>query len=237
MHATVLRESGLIDKAIAEASEVLARKPADPAGLVELALSHLARGEKEACALLTRQALESNPNSAIAHRAIGLLDLANGDDAAAFAEFRKAAQVDPHDTTSRLNMGVVLLRAGAYSNAEEQYREILRVSPDDSEAQIGLAVALRGQADAQHPQKLEQARAILEKALLANPHDTSALFNLGVLLAEFLKRPADATSVFKRFLADAPSDHPLRAQAERYVSTAAIGARPPSSPAAGQVAH
>jgi tetratricopeptide (TPR) repeat protein len=221
LYVAALRESGQLDKAIAEAREVLVRKPADATALAELALSHLAKGQKEAAALLAKQALDANPNSAVAHRATGLLDLANGDDAEAFAEFRKAAQADPRDTTSRLNMGVVLLRAGAYAKAEEQYREALKVSPDDSDAQVGLAAALRGQSDPQHQHKLEEARALLEKVLANDPHDTSALFNLGVLYQDFLKRPADGAPLFKRFLADAPADHPLRPEAEKYVSAAA----------------
>jgi len=228
LYVAALRESGQIDKAIAQAREVLVRKPADSTALAELALSHLAKGEKEAAALLAKQALYASPNSAVAHRATGLLDLSNGDDAEAFAEFRKASQADPRDTTSRLNMGVVLLKAGAYAKAEEQYREIMKVSPDDVEAEIGLAAALRGEADAQHLQKLDEARDLLEKALAANPHDTSALFNLGVLYADFLKRPADAGPLFKRFLSDAPVDHPLRAEAEKYISAAAADTpRPP----------
>ena len=240
LYVAALRESGQIDKAIGEAREVLVRKPADATALAELSLSHLAKGENEAAALLAKQALDSSPNSPVAHRATGLLDLANGDDAAAFAEFRKAAQADPHDTTSRLNMGVVLLRAGAYAKAEEQYREILRVAPDDPDAQVGLAAALRGQGDAAHSQKLDEARATLEKVLAADPHDTSALFNLGVLYADFLRRPADASALFKRFLADAPADHPLRPKAEKYVSAAAAsgapGAAPPPTPSAPQPA-
>jgi Flp pilus assembly protein TadD len=228
LYVASLRESGQIDKAIAEAREVLVRKPSDASALAELSLSHLAKGEKEAAALLAKQALDSSPNSAVAHRATGLLDLANGDDAEAFAEFRKASDLDPHDTTSRLNMGVVLLKAGAYAKAEEQYREILKVSPDDAQAEVGLAAALRGASDASHPQKLEEARALLEKVLAADPHETSALFNLGVLYADFLKRPADGAPYFKRFLADAPSDHPLRPDAEKYMSAAQANAPAPS---------
>jgi Flp pilus assembly protein TadD len=226
LYVASLRESGQIDKAIAEAREVLVRKPSDATALAELALSHLAKGEKEAAALLSKQALDSNPNSAVAHRATGLLDLANGDDAEAFAEFRKAAQADPKDTTSRLNMGVVLLKAGAFAKAEEQYRQIIQVSADDVEAQVGLAAALRGGADAQHPQKIEEARTLLEKVLVADPHNTSAEFNLGVLYADFLKRPADAAPLFKRFESDAPSDHPLRADADKYISAASANAPP-----------
>jgi Flp pilus assembly protein TadD len=226
LYVVALRESGQIDKAIAEAREVLVRKPADASALAELSLSHLAKGEKEAAALLAKQALDSSPNSAVAHRATGLLDLANGGDAEAFAEFRKAAQADPKDTTSRLNMGVVLLKAGAFAKAEEQYRQIISVSPDDVEAQVGLSAALRGQADAQHPQKLDEARTLLEKVLVADPHNTSAEFNLGVLYADFLKRPADAAPLFKRFESDAPGDSPLRADADKYISAASANAPP-----------
>ena len=228
LYVAALRESGQIDKAIAQAREVLVRKPADSTALAELALSHLAKGEKEAAALLAKQALDASPNSAVAHRATGLLDLSNGDDAEAFAEFRKASQADPHDTTSRLNMGVVLLRAGAYAKAEEQYRELLHVAPEDTQGLVGLAAALRGGGDAEHPKKLEEARQVLEKVLAADPHETNAEFNLGVLLADFLKRPADAAPLFKRFLSDAAGDDPLRPEAERFVSAAVANAPPPA---------
>lgn len=236
LYMAALRESGQLDKAIAEGREVLVRKPSDATALAELALSHLAKGEKEAAGLLAKQALDSNPNSAVAHRATGLLDLSNGDDAEAFAEFRKASQADPHDTTSRLNMGVVLLKAGAYAKAEEQYRQILAVSADDVEAQVGLSAALRGQADAQHPQKLDEARSLLDKVLAGDSHNTSAEFNLGVLYADFLKRPADGAPFFRRFLADAPSDHPLRGDADKYISAASAAAPPPAAAPAAPTA-
>ncbi|MDP8999732.1 MAG: tetratricopeptide repeat protein [Myxococcota bacterium] len=226
LYVAALRDSGQIDKAIAEAREVLVRKPGDSTALAELALSHLSKGEKDAAELLAKQALDANPSSPITHRAMGLLDLATGNDADAFAEFRKASQVDPRDTTSRLNMGVVLLRAGAYGKAQEQYRAILKVSPEDHGAEVGLAASLRGEADVQHPHKLDEARALLDHVIASDAHDTSALFNLGVLYADFLKKPQDAAVYFKRFLTDAPADHPLRAEAERYVSAASASVSP-----------
>jgi len=226
----VLRDSGQMDKAIGEAREVLVRKPGDSTALAELALSHLAKGEREAAELVGKQALDANPNSAVTHRVMGLLSLARGDDANAFAEFRKAAQADPRDTTSRKNMGVVLLRAGAYAKAEEQYREILKVSPDDRGGMLGLAAALRGESDSTHLHRLEEARELLEKVLASDGHDTSALFNMGVLYADFLKKPSEAAAYFTRFLADAPADHPLRPEAHRYVSAAAANLPPPPVP-------
>jgi tetratricopeptide (TPR) repeat protein len=236
LYVATLRQSGQVDKAIAEAREVLVRKPADATGLAELALCHLAKGEQDLALLLVRQALEADAKSAIAHRAHGLVQLARGDDAAAFAAFAKASQEDPRDTTARLNMGTVLLRAGAYAKAEEQYRAILRTTPDDTEATVGLAAALRGQGESARPAKYEEARALLEKVLERDPHHVSALFNLGVLHADFLKRPADAKPLFARFLDDAPSEHPARPDAERYLqmvsAATAASAKTPAPPPA-----
>ena len=209
---------------------MLVRKPGDASALAELALCHLAKGERDAASLLAKQALDANPHSAIAERATGLIALAGGDDALAFQAFLKATQEDPRDTTARLNMGAVLLRAGAYPKAAEQYRAILQILPDDNEASLGLAAALRGDADAQHPQKYEEARQLLEKILERSPHQVGALFNLGVLYADVLKRPVDAKPLFKRFLADAPSDHPSRAEAERYLTSLASTPNKPEPP-------
>ncbi len=218
IYVAALRDSGQLDKAIHEAREVLVRKPADAQALSDLALCHLAKGEKEIAQLLARQALDANAKSAAAHRTLGVIALANGDDAVAFQSFLKATQEDPRDTTARLDMGAVLLRAGAYSKAEEQYRAIVKVSPDDVDAAVGLAAALRGQTDAQHPAKLEEARLLLEHALEREPHHVSALFNLGVLYTEYLKKPQDGKPYFKRFLDDAPDGHPARPEAERYLN-------------------
>jgi cytochrome c-type biogenesis protein CcmH/NrfG len=127
-------------------------------------------------------------------------------------------------------MGAVLLRAGAYAKAEDQYRAILQVAPDDSSAQVGLAAALRGESDAQHPKKLEEARALLERVVDRDPHNVAALFNLGILHADFLKHPADAKPYFQRFLDDAPNGHPSRPEAERHISQANAAMPPPAAP-------
>ena len=128
-------------------------------------------------------------------------------------------------------MGVVLLKAGAYTKAEEQYRAILKVSPDDVEAQVGLAAALRGEADAQHPQKLDEARGLLEKALAAESARRRARSSTWESSTPtFSSDQRDAGPLFKRFLSDAPSDHPLRAEAEKYVSASAANAPPPPPP-------
>jgi tetratricopeptide (TPR) repeat protein len=243
-YVSVLRSSGQIDKAMAQAHELLVKKPGDASALAELALCHLAKGEKDTAQLLAKQALDSNPKSAVAERATGLILLANGDDALAFQAFSKATQEDPTDTTARLNMGSVLLRAGAYPKAEEQFRAILQLDPENVDADVGLAAALRGEGtmtDASgrpNPDianKLEESRKLLEAVLARDAHNISALYNLGVLDADFLKKPDDAKKLFKKFLSDAPSDHPSRTDAEHYLTqleSAGGGDAKPAAPAA-----
>ena len=78
----------------------------------------------------------------------------------------------------------------------------------------------------------EEARGILEKVIDRDPHNVAALFNMGVLLADFLKRPGDAKTYFQRVLDDAPSGHPARPEAERYVSQSSSASPAPTpSPA------
>jgi cytochrome c-type biogenesis protein CcmH/NrfG len=240
---TALRDSGQHDKAIAQAREVLVRKPGDATALAELALCHLGKGERDTANLLVKQALDVNAKSAIAHRVQGLVHLAGGDDALAFQAFSKAAQEDPRDTTSRLNMGAVLLRAGAFAKAAEQYRSALAAAPDEPAAQVGLAAALRGESEGKNQKLIDEARGLLEKVLERDPHNVAALFNMGVLQADTLKKPAEARSYFERFLEDAPKDHPARAEAERQLSGGAAStpkpadkpppaAKPPAKPPA-----
>jgi len=158
--------------------------------------------------------------------------LAEGDDASAFQAFSKAAQEDPQDTTSRVNMGSVLLRAGSYAKAAEQFKGALAATPDDSSAQIGLAAAYRGLSAGKVQKMLDDAKALLAAVLEREPHNLAALFNMGILQADSMKKPADAKPYFERFLDDAPKDHPARAEAEKQLAGGASPAAAPAAPAA-----
>jgi tetratricopeptide (TPR) repeat protein len=227
LYATLLRESGQADKAMRELREVLVRGR-NPEALAELALCHLAKNEPEPAELLAKQAVDMDPKGAAGHRALGLVLLTKGDDALSFQAFQKATAADPKEPSARMNMGVVLLRAGAYPKAEEQFRAIFAVDKDDTAAQVGLAAALRGQADGKNKAGLEEARTILERVLAREPKHAAALFNLGVLYTDFLKRPADAKPLFQRYLGEAAEGDPSRAEAQRYL--AALPPEPKGKP-------
>ena len=217
---SALREDGKIDEAISQAQAALVRRANDPYALSELALAELEKGEADTAELLSKEALKAAPQSAVAERTAGMISLQRGDDAVAFRHFQKASELDPNDTTARLNTGIVLLQAGVYDKSASELKAVLNIEPDNSMAAIALAAAIRGRAKKDDQSAYVESERLLQGVLEREPKNLSATFNLAVLYADYLKRPADAEKLFRRFLADAPEKHPARAEAERFLSGA-----------------
>lgn len=213
----VLREARQLDTAITHARALLVQAPGDPASLAELALTHLELGQVEVAELLVVRALEAGRHAAVVERAAGLIALARGEDALAFSHFARATELDPSDTAAGLNTATVLLQAGVYDRAEKHFRAVLAVEPAAEAAKLGLAAALRGQGTREHPAPFQAAEALLLELSIANPQDWAAAHNLAVLYAESMDRPGDATARYSQFLSLAPSEHPARAKAQKWV--------------------
>jgi tetratricopeptide (TPR) repeat protein len=221
-----LREDGKIDEAIGQAQAALVRRANDPYALSELALAELEKGEADSADLLSKEALKTVPPSAVAERTAGMISLERGDDAVAFRHFQKASELDPNDTTARLNIGIVLLQAGVYDKSASELKAVLAIEPDNNMAATALAAAIRGRAKRDDQGAYAESERLLQSVLEREPKNLAATFNLAVLYADYLKRPADAEKLFRRFLADAPEKHPARVDAERFLSAASAPPTP-----------
>ena len=228
---SALREGGKVEEAIQQAQAALVRRANDPYALSEFALAELERGEIDAAELLSKEALKAAPESAVAERTAGLISLERGDDAVAFRHFERASSLDPNDTTARINTGTVLLRAGVYDRAANELKAVLQVEPDNSQAALTLAAAIRGRAKRDDMTAYAESERLLLGVLEREPKNLAATFNLAVLYADYMKRPADAEKLFRRFVASAPERHPARVEAERWLSAAAAPT-PAAAPAA-----
>lgn len=216
---TALREGGKLDAAIDLAHRILVRRSRDPQVLSELALAHLERSEIDTAEILAKEASKANPKSAVPERTLGLIALEKGDDALAFQHFTRASELDANDTTARLNIATVLLQAGVYDRAADHFAAVHQAEPENVAATLGLAAARRGQAKKDDARALGEVEKLLLEVLAAEPANLSATYNLGILYADHLKRPADAAPLFERFLAGAPKDHPARAAAEKWLAS------------------
>jgi tetratricopeptide (TPR) repeat protein len=215
--AAVERERGKLDRALALAREVLVKDPRAIKALSEVGRIYRTREEYEVAELVLEKARALAEGSALVFNELGLLALARGDTQLAFTHFGKAEQLDPHFLPAHLNQGSVLLRAGDYEGAERAYKAAVHEREDPAaallreDALIGLGIAQRGQG------KYREARATYEKVLDAHPSQLAALYDLAVLLADFMDQRKAALPLFERYLATAPNSDSHRASAERYV--------------------
>lgn len=225
--ATMLRGLGDHDGALAQAREVLVRDPRNVAALAEVGRAYAAREQWDIAELVFRKALDLGESATI-HNDLGLLELARGDTQAAFEHFRAAIALDASFAPAHLNQGAVLLRAGDYAGAEAEYRAVLAHDAGNADARVCLGTALRGRGE------LRDARREYANVLEAMPSHAAALYNMGVLLAEFLDERAEARSFFQRYLAAAPGSAPERATAERYVRDIDAELGPAAAPPAAE---
>jgi tetratricopeptide (TPR) repeat protein len=149
--------------------------------------------------------------SAAVRNELGLLALDRGDTQLAFTHFAAARELDPKHLPAHMNQGSVLLKAGDFDAAERAYRAAQAIEPSAADANIGLAIALRGQ------NKHKEAKALYEKVLEENPAHLAALYDLGVVQADFLDQKKQALAHFEKFLELAPRSDAHRGSAERYV--------------------
>ncbi|MDB4972055.1 MAG: repeat protein [Myxococcaceae bacterium] len=218
--AAVERERGRLDQALSTARAVLVRDPRETRALLEIGRIYRVREEYDVAELVLDKArallLEDEKKSAPVYNELGLLALARGDTQLAFTQFARAESLDPRFVPAHVNQGSVLLRAGDYEGAEKAYRAALHAEAKEGEldavdARVGLGIAQRGQG------KYKEARATYEKVLEAHPSHLAALYDLAVLLADFLNQQKDALPLFERYLASAPKTDSHRESAERYL--------------------
>lgn len=208
---SVERERGHLEAVLNHARRILVRDPTNVDARVAVARVYRLRDNFDVAELVLRKALESDAENAVLYHELGLLELARGDTQAAFSQFARAIELDASFTAAHVNQGSVLLHAGDYAGAEAQYRAALSQDASLLDARIGLGVALRGAG------KHRAARRQYERVLEADENHPAALFNLGVLFAEFLDRRPRARGLFQRFLRVAPPNTPQAETAQRYV--------------------
>ena len=206
----LLREQGKHAEALEQARGALISDASNVAALLEVGRIYRAQGELDVAELVFRRALTLDEKSPRPHNELGLTALARGDTQLAFEHFETALKADPAFAPARLNRASVLLTAGDYAAAAAEYNLVLKQDPEHDGALVGHAIALRGQG------KNKDAAAEYERVLARSPNQPEALYDLGVLRADFLDQPQEAIEAFEHYL-DVAGEGPARDEAKHYV--------------------
>jgi tetratricopeptide (TPR) repeat protein len=96
--------------------------------------------------------------------------------------------------------------------AEEDLKQAILYDPLNVDALIALGITQRKMGNVQG------AQAALAKAVDLAPEDAVARYNLGVLMAENLKKPSEALRLFNEVLQTADPNTAVKAMAKTYIS-------------------
>ena len=109
-------------------------------------------------------------------------------------------RLEPESASAHFNYGNSLLAAGRGGEAIGRYEHALKLKPDYMEAMInlGMALSLAGKGE-QSRQWLQIARSWFDKALKADPKNTTAMNNIGNVLRQQGK-PEEAYSYYSEAL-------------------------------------
>ena len=169
---------------------------------------------------LFRHAIEVTENNCLAHVKLGIALNKKGQTDEAISQHQEAIRLKPDFAEAHSNLGIALDKKGRTDEAIHQYQEAIRLKPDDANAyyNLGIALAKKGQADeairqyqeairlkpdfaqahnnlgylwAEHGENLDQARAVIEKAVKLEPKNAAFLDSMGWVLLK-LNRPREA---------------------------------------------
>ncbi|MDM9385062.1 tetratricopeptide repeat protein [Chlorogloeopsis sp. ULAP01] len=125
-----------------------------------------------------RQALQLDPNIALAHNYLGNIMLEQNRLEAAVQEYAEAIRLNPNVGDTHYNLGLALHKQGQSEAAITAYRQALVINPTMASAQynLGLALYQKGRAG--------DAIAAYQQAVNLDSTNADAYFNLAIVLQE-----------------------------------------------------
>lgn len=192
-------------------SEMLARHSDFTPAYVALADSYLRDGKDSVAEFVVKRAMDRGKEDPSLDNLMGAIALARKDIKAAQASFSRAIELSPSFTQALVNRANLAIRENDLSAAEEDLNRAIGIDPSNPDALVARGIVLRktGRADL--------ARASFERVLENDPVNAAARFNLAVLNAIDLNRPAVALRLFEEVASMSQASPGMRASAERHI--------------------
>lgn len=169
----------------------------------ELARIYFELDQTSLARLVCENAILLGIEAANLHNRLGLIALAEDDVISAYAEFQRAVALDDSFLDAWMNIGAMALSFRDYEAGRTAFERVLESSDELQEqtlidAKLSYGVALRGSG------RLDEAEAMYEEVLEADPNDIRALYNLGVLAQEARQEYSQALEYYEQFEARNP---------------------------------
>lgn len=205
---SLLADAYLSNKQVPEALETLKRAvaihPRNERHYVDLANLCMEQEAHDLGFEILDAGIMNIPGSARLHSMRGVLLAQLSQFERAEAEFARATELEPGQVSGRIGLSIALQQTGRHAEAIPILREQADAEPDNPVVNTMLGRALLQNAEA-GAVLLDEARAALERAVQADPTQTTAWVELGKL---FMKtgQLREAITMLDRAVATAPDD-------------------------------
>lgn len=160
-----------------------------------------ARGDLAGAEAAYRQAIEADPDDAVAYEALGSVLSLENRLSEAISSYRRALELDPEDARAHHDAARLLLRASRTEEAADHLRRAVELVPDYAAAYHDLAAALERQG------RLEEAEAAARQAVELQPEDAGErLFHARLRLLAAVDPWQDPERELRRVLEKDPGD-------------------------------
>ncbi len=178
---------------------------------VSLATSYIRSNRQSVAEFVVRRGMDQDKESPALLNLMGAIALSKGKDIEAQSWFDKALASNQGYSPALINRATLALTNQEFDTAEQDLNRALLNDPNNVEALVGLGLVQRKQG------RVKAARASLTKAVDLAPENPIARFNLGVLMADDLKRPNIALRLFHEVVQSAPNGSNISNKAAGYI--------------------
>ncbi len=179
---------------------------------VSLASSYLSVGKESVAEFVIRRGLDRVKDSAALMNLMGVISQKAKQFEAARSWYDKALAASPNYAPALVNRATLSTLTLEYGAAEEDLLQALVVDARNVDALVALGIVQRRQGN------FNGARSSFSKAVDVDPDNAYARFNLGVLLADDLKKPNEAVRLFHEVIQTTSQGSELRELARNYIN-------------------
>ncbi len=131
-------------------------------------------GDDQKALELFKEAIEQDPENAMAWNGLGSCQVGLNRPAAAIESYKQAIKINPNDADMHYALGNYYAKLGRNQEAIETYEQAIRINPDFESAyfKLGLIYAQLGQ--------LDDGKNAFETVIRLNPNAAPAHFNIGL---------------------------------------------------------
>lgn len=205
-----LQDTGELDAAARELSEVLEEHPEHVGAHLALGAVLRAQGQRDQAFELHQKAVDLASQDPMAHYELAISQFYQGKNDDALASLQRATELGPDDAQIRYVHGEVLRNMKRFDQAAERYREALERDLDHDKAATKLGLMLI------NLDRLDEADTVLQARIARHPEDATAHYMLGSV-KEKQGKPAEALAAYEKFLELAEDGDPDAPEARKRV--------------------